>query len=253
MIDLVGSAESFNSNILNLGDIKTPSKTTEVLAVIFDLEGFTKFTGQVDSKLVIPDFLSDFFDWLFDELKILLDVDGTAKTFWAELPFYSKFLGDGVLFLWRIDTAKIMSINNSLNSKDVIELTQEFICNIIGALHDVCISYKLEFVKKCDSKYSDIPQTLRCGVARGDVFSLGNNMDYVGSCINIASRLQKVVGGLSFCVSARGIDAVHFNESYSSTFIKKKVSIRGIGDNEIVYVAKQEFHTLTPEQKILFK
>ena len=37
---------------------------------------------------------------------------------------------------------------------------------------------------------SEPPPVLRCGLARGTVFSVGNRSDFVGSCINMAARLQ---------------------------------------------------------------
>src|SRR5256885_1039224 len=106
-----------NSQILTLGfliigDVKAPSKPIDVLAVMFDLEGFTNFARQVDPQLTVPSFLSDFLEWLFTAIKNQLIISkSTAKhnkltidegkgILWAELPFFSKFMGDGVLFLW---------------------------------------------------------------------------------------------------------------------------------------------------------
>ena len=63
--------DKFNPDLLNIGDLKTPSKDFEVISVIFDLEGFTNFTTQVDPQLTIPNFISDFFNWLFNEIKRL--------------------------------------------------------------------------------------------------------------------------------------------------------------------------------------
>ena len=50
--------DKFNVDLLNIGDLKKPSKLIEVLSIIFDLEGFTNFTKQVDPQLSIPNFIS---------------------------------------------------------------------------------------------------------------------------------------------------------------------------------------------------
>jgi hypothetical protein len=61
--------DKFNPDLLNIGNLKEPSKPIEVLSVVFDLEGFTNFTKQVDPQLSIPNYISDFFNWLFAEVK----------------------------------------------------------------------------------------------------------------------------------------------------------------------------------------
>jgi hypothetical protein len=81
---------------------------------------------------------------------------------------------------------------------------------------------------------------------------VGQNEDYVGSCINIASRLQKL-SLLSFAVSRRGID-LH-KEPFTSVWKKfdlVKTSLRGIGDQELVYALKKELDSLPEEEKALF-
>jgi hypothetical protein len=57
------------------------------------------------------------------------------------------------------------------------------------------------------------------------------------------------MGDLSFAFSARGIDLKAFHPSYSPVFIKKKVSIRGIGDNELIYISREEFEKLPQDLK----
>jgi hypothetical protein len=52
------------------------------------------------------------------------------------------------------------------------------------------------------------------------------------------------LNGLSFAFSARGVDIKVFHPSYTQVFVKKQVSIRGIGDNELIYVSREEFDKL---------
>jgi class 3 adenylate cyclase len=253
---------NFDVRLLNLGDVKVPSKPIDVLAVMFDLEGFTNFARQVDPQLTIPNFLSDFLEWLFTAIKNQLIIsEGLAKykklsleesesILWAELPFYSKFMGDGVLFLWRIDLDKIIGIDPSRPADKLQYEIQEFLCNIIASQYEVCKEYK-SFVKTVETQHVDPPPILRCGIARGTAIPIGNGSDFVGPCINIASRLQKF-NGITFTFSARGIDRAGFSGQFRDVFVKKRASIRGIGEHELVYVLTTEYEALDDELKAKF-
>src|SRR4029077_11901818 len=61
------------------------------------------------------------------------------------------------------------------------------------------------FLSKLRSTMVDPPPVLRCGIARGTVFCVGDGEDYVGSCINMAARLQRLQG-ISFAFNRRGFD-----------------------------------------------
>jgi len=124
--------------------------------------------------------------------------------------------------------------------------------NIIGSLFNITDSYKSEFLSKIEKSVSKPPKVLRCGVSRGQIISVGNGEDYVGSCINMASRLQKI-SLLTFAVSRRGFDfdqdKGHFIDD---EFVLKKYSIRGIGSKELIYIRKDEFDHLPKEEKKKF-
>src|SRR4030065_2165917 len=75
-----------------------------------------------------------------------------------------------------------------------------------------------------------------------------NGMDFVGPCINISTRLQKM-SDLSFAFSARGVDLNVFHPSYHEVFVKKQVAIRGIGDNELIYISREGFDKLPKDLK----
>jgi hypothetical protein len=94
--------DSFNDSILGLGNISHPGAYVQALAAFFDLEGFTSFGNQVDSHLVIPEFLQRYLPWLFKTIAEKFKEGETSDTvtLWGTLPFYAKFLGDGVLFIW---------------------------------------------------------------------------------------------------------------------------------------------------------
>lgn len=228
--------DAFSENILGLGQIDTKSNQVDALSVMFDLEGFTKFCKQIDPQLAVPEFLSKFLTWIFQQIKLELidkEFEEGYKTF-ASLPFMSKFMGDGLLFLW-----------------DTSQLEEGAIADIVVSMREICKNYNKKFVKEIEYSIVDTPQKLRCGIARGFIYSVGNGNDFVGPCINVSARLQKF-NSLSFCFSRRGISPSAMHDSFKDTFLVKKVDIRGIGETELVCVVKEEFEKLSPEEKSKF-
>jgi len=224
--------EQFNESILGLGDIQTKPKKIEALSVIFDLEGFTTFCNQRDPELSVSLFLSKFLKWIFNEIKtvqVFKEFDDSYFLF-ANLPFLSKYLGDGLLLLWNTFGMSDVEINNSIVLMDKIRE-----------------NYVKDFYPNISKKMVDAPPKLRCGIAKGTVFSVGNGNDYVGSCINVSARLQKFYN-FSFCCSLLGIDFSKFVDTTQKVLIQKKVNIRGIGD-EIICILKKEFESLSDEDK----
>lgn len=222
--------DSFNEDILGLGTIDVKSLHVNALSVIFDLEGFTNFCNQIDPQLAVPEYLSEFLKWIFTEIKkeLAYKTHDEGYETWADLPFLSKFLGDGVLFLW--DT----------QSMDEIEIR-----NVVVSMYEICKKYVEDFLPRISKSIISPPTKLRCGIARGAIYSVGNGNDFVGPCINMSSRLQKL-NSLTFCFSRRGINPELFSENYKNLFIVKKVDIRGIGSTELVCVLKSEFKKLSP-------
>ena len=228
--------EAFDESILGLGNIQTKSKQVHALSVLFDLEGFTNFCKQIDPHLTISDYLSEFLKWLFIEIKEVLTNEkyDEGYTTWSDLPFLSKYLGDGVLFLW--DTEKMTDIS---------------IQNVVVSMYDICEKYKSEFLPRISRKIISPPWKLRCGIARGTIYSVGDGNDFVGPCINMSARLQKL-HSLSFSFSRRGIDPDALDEDYKLYFIVKKVDIRGIGAEELVCILKDEYESLSESDKSHF-
>jgi len=229
----------FNVSLLELGDLSQEKESFEGLAVIFDLKGFTSFCDQRDPHLEVPEFLDDFLNWLF--LRITNDSrrgeDGGHVMLWYHLPFFAKFLGDGVLFLW-----------------DVKNLSREAKGNIVSSLYIICNDYEKELLPKIRRKFTKPPPKLRCGIAQGQITPIGNESDFAGLCINLASRLQKLgEGQFSFAFTKKGLDLERgVPEDWHKDFRRIRVQIRGVGKEELVYVLKKEFNKLPkPEKKKL--
>lgn len=229
--------DKFNQDILGLGNIENKSKQINALSVIFDLEGFTEFCKQIDPHLAVPEYLSEFLKWIFYEIRLGTIEKPYEKGYstWADLPFLTKYLGDGILFLW-----------NTENMSD------NAIRNVVVTMNDICINYKERFFPKISKGIISPPPKLRCGIARGIIYSVGDGDDFVGPCINMSSRLQKL-SSLTFSFSRRGIDPNLMGDGYKSRFLIKKVDIRGIGPKELVCVLKDEFNKMQEADKKIFK
>lgn len=230
--------DRFRPSILELGRINRPSTQVNAVAAVFDLTGFTRFCNQPDPHLEVPRYLGQFLDWLFVEIKaqVVVRMHRNYRILYAELPFVAKFLGDGVLFLW--DTEKLDEVG---------------ICNIPSMLLSICSDYATDFYPQIKTTAVNPPKALRCGVARGVICSIGNEKDYVGPCINIASRLQKL-SNLQFCCSCRGFDFDrHSSRRTRRLFIRKRTELRGIGKNELVWVVESQFDNLPTEEKGQFR
>jgi class 3 adenylate cyclase len=228
----------FNPAMLDVGKIDTPSTTLDAIVAVFDLTGFTNFCRQTDPQLVLPSFLSKFLTWLFSEIRkaTVADRVGNDVFLFSSLPFIAKFTGDGVLFIWKTDRQTVTGI-----------------CNIIVACDDICRFYTKTLLPKLGPHYVEPPTKLRCGVARGLICSVGNGTDYVGPCINIASRLANM-SDLSICFNPRGFDLEKsMDKEVRKGYIIKKVRIRGVGDHELVGIRKDELSELRPEDKQRFK
>jgi class 3 adenylate cyclase len=229
--------DAFNSDVLGLGNINSKSIPVNALAAIFDLEGFTKFCKQIDPQLSVPGFLDQFLNWLFKKIKETCIKQELQEGYriYLEPPFLSKFLGDGILFLWDTENKTDTEINN-----------------IVSSCQRVSTHYPDQFLITVKDKYSYAPTALRCGIARGIVYSVGNGEDFVGPCINLASRLQKL-SHLTFAFSRKGFDfETYMPPTRSERYFVKEVQIRGIGDNELVCILKEEYEKLPEEEKKKF-
>ena len=233
-----GIVRRFNPSILNLGDISLPCREKEAVAAVLDLTGFTTFCSQVDSYLAIPRFLNDFLNWFFNSIRDGLSEDtfNNRKEFWADFPMLVKFLGDGVLLIW-----------------DTHRMAEEQICRLVAMLYNICYNYRRVFYPRVSRLVNKPPSSLCCGMARGKVFTVGDSKDFVGHCINNASRLSHLES-LTFCFPHRGFPVREYIPAEElRLFVPKYVSIRGVGDNELVWVIREEFVRLNEKQQSLFR
>lgn len=223
--------DRFNQDVLGLGDLRTPSSPIGAIAAVFDLGGFTRFCNQVDPDLAVPVFMSEFLAWLLTQIRDESKRSETPKALrlYFPLPFFVKYLGDGVLVLWKSH-----------------EIRKAHLYNMVVATHAICRRYE-KFVFAIKKSVGYVPTVLRCGLARGSVYSVGVERDYVGSCINIAARLQKLPG-VTCCFNIRGFECDKWPASFKSGFQVKRVAIRGIGTDELIGIRIEDINSMTPDE-----
>jgi len=231
--------DQFNPSVLGLGDIETESVARPAVAALFDLQGFTIFCSQIEPQLSVAIYLSGFLNWIFSAIRkeTICKEYAAGVSVWHNLPFFTKFMGDGLLVLW-----------------DTTDMSQVGQHNLILSCDNILESYVKQLYPSMRRKVVDVPPVLRCGIAKGTVFSVGNGEDYVGSCINMAARLQKLAA-LRIAFARRGFDP---EERWKETkhmekWVLKKVAIGGIGEHELVYVKKADFEELEPSDKAQFQ
>lgn len=226
----------FDVNVLGLGDVSAPATPTEALAAVFDLSGFTNFCKQIEPHLSVPRYLNSFLTWLMEQLREEMreSNQGSNVVLWSPLPFFVKFLGDGLLVLW-----------------DCGDLNDTGKRNIVLSMFLICLRYKQQFLPSLRSKIVEPPSYLRCGLARGTVFSVGDGQDYVGSCINMATKLQKLPG-ISFCFNRRGFE-LEEPGFFTDEITCREVSVPGIGDHELVCILKSEAKRFSPKERKIFR
>ena len=217
------------------------------LALLYDLEGFSKFFNQPDVQDYVPKFLNHV------SQALSLTLFG-GNSYWMpggkeyppllQAPIHEKFLGDGMLYVW------------TLRRGDA-DFDPAFITDLCNRLWNLKLRFA-ELLKRAadDVPVVDLPSRVRFGLARGTIYELtrarGTQKEYIGFCINLASRLQKYSPGLGFIASARiGLrDEVLTKHGYIKVVATK---IRGFPE-EIVVVDKNEFTKLPePDRTELFR
>lgn len=111
--------------------------------------------------------------------------------------------------------------------------------------------YPDQFLPTIKGKFRYQPDALRCGIARGTIYSIGNGEDYIGPCINLASRLQNV-SSLTFAFSRDGFEyETQMPTRRSERYCIKKVEIKGVGEKNVC-ILKDEYDKLPKNEKKKF-
>jgi len=207
-----------------------------IIVVILDLEGFTNFfdSASVNKNIVVASYVNSFLCWV----NYRLDRE-VNKGRLPERPRLSKFLGDGLLYIWEVEKQR-------LTSRRILDLIN-FFYNLTRGKDCYEEEFLPKFMNKLGQNWScDYPKHLRASISLGHAVKYvqrGRSMDYVSECINIASRLLKINPEVYFMAHA---DVYIGPEMLNQGYVKKKIpNIRGIGKPIVVYIDKEDFTALS--------
>lgn len=213
------------------------SRPKHGIALIYDLEGFSKFFNQPDVQHYVPDFLNQINDAIsrvFSGELNYWDSEDESHIQSLLYPVHEKFLGDGALYIWTPE-AKTATF------------TESFVTLLCNRLWNLKTNFP-EVLRQANEHVPvvDLPPRIRFGMARGTIYELTrtgtSQKEYIGFCVNLASRLQKYCPQLGFIASTR----IKISDSKLLENGYKKVvatQLRGFYD-EIVIVDEEEYLAL---------
>jgi len=216
----------------------TASHPKHGIAMIYDLEGFSRFFNQPDVQDYVPKFLN-----LVSEALSIAIYGG--KAYWLPAsetlsplpiaPVGEKFLGDGAMYIW-------LETNDS-------PLTTSFVATLCNRLWNLKKFFPTLLKEAFDQlPVVDLPTRVRFGIARGTIYELsrkdGLTTEYIGFCLNLASRLQKYCPALDFIASGRiGLSQERLDKHGYLRVVATR--IKGF-PREIVILDKAEWSALDP-------
>jgi class 3 adenylate cyclase len=216
----------------------TASQPRHGFVVVYDLEGFSRFFNQPDVQYYVPGFINHV------SAAISACLYG-GEAYWISQqhgalipPIQEKYLGDGAMYIW-------------LNTKEK-PIDEPFVHRVCNRLWNLKSGF--EQVLKAASDFLpvvDIPRRIRFGLARGTIYELTRQnsaeREYIGFCINLATRLQKYCPELGFIASARiGLPQATLEEFGYVKVIATQ--LKGFTP-EVVFVDKSEWEALGPSSR----
>ena len=210
----------------------TASLPQQGLVLIFDLEGFSNFFAQPDVQDYVPKYLNHI-------IEAISQIIYGGKSYWRDSPenmtplpkpIHWKFLGDGLLVIWKY--------------KDFTNTNLTTLFNRVWNLKTYFA--KVNMLASENVPVIDIPQRIRFGIAAGTIYKLTYQLtkteEYIGYSINLASRLQNYCGDLGFIASAR-VNPPPANIKKNGYIKVIATKIKGF-PREIVIVDKDEYDSL---------
>lgn len=217
------------------------------VALLYDLEGFSRFFSQPDVQDYVPAFLNHV------STAIGVNLFG-GEAYWVQdnaiidpleiEVAHEKFMGDGALYI----------LLPPAGAADFPAGTLQHLCNRLWTFKsrfDVVVNRALEMVPVVE-----VPRKVRFGLSRGSVYELRMQStaasEYIGFSINLASRLQKYCPELGLIASARLMLSDRDIAKHGFTKVVA-TQLRGFQD-EIVLIDRVEYEALPADiRQRLFK
>lgn len=186
----------------------TPKITrTQVVVCFADIRGFTNLVGQAQEEgdEIATGLLCDFFS-IFPKAVLReawdLDHDGPRGEAFKKsvrehiFPSFWKRLGDGMLLVWDFNYVADEQLKSGVKFAilEILGYVQEYFYELVNLIND----------KKL---FNALNVDLGIGLADGEAWKLdfghGGQIDYVGSPLNLAARLQDLARDRGICVHAK--------------------------------------------------
>ena len=207
-----------------------------IVTVVLDLEGFTNFFNKAspNQSIIVASYVNAFLSWL----NYRLDLEGKR----IRKPRLSKFLGDGVLYVWETKEGKTEQIAHDL---------MNFCWNITRGADRYEISFLPQFKRQLGKKWDcEYPKHLRASLATGFAVKYTRRnrpAEYVSECINIAFRLCGIDPELYFIAHS---DLLLDDEIKTAhNYVEKGIKIKGIDKSIAVFIDKDDFDSLTDKSR----
>lgn len=206
-----------------------------VIVAVLDLEGFTNFFSKAspNQNIIIASYISAFLSWL--NFKLDLEEKRIPK------PRLSKFLGDGVLYVWETKEGKRGQI-----ALDLLN----FCWNMTRGGDRYEISFLPKFISQLGHKWPscEYPKHLKAGISTGPAVKYtwrSHPPEYVAESINIATRLCGVHAELYFIAHSDLLldDEIMTTFKYVEKQIKSGV-VKGIDKPLAVFIDEDDFNSL---------
>ena len=220
------------NKVRNLG--YTPSIGVErdnlvrIIVAVLDLEGFTKFfiKAAPNQSIIVASYVNSFLAWLNHRLALQHPP--------IKRPKLSKFLGDGVMYVWEIEEGQTEKM-----AHDVMNLCW----NMTRGTDRYEIQFLSQFIGQLGKKWPcEYPKHLRASVATGSAVKYirrNHPPEYVAECINIATRLCGIHDEVYFIAHS---DLVLDDEiKKAANYIEKWIPVKGIDMGLAVLIDKDDF------------
>lgn len=207
-----------------------------IIAAVLDLEGFTNFFNKAspNQSIIVASYVNGFLSWL----NYRLGLEGKR----LPRPRLSKFLGDGVLYVWETEEGK--------TEQTALDL-MNFCWNITRGADRYEISFLRQFVHQLGKKWRcEYPKHLRASLATGFAVKYtqqNHPAEYVSECINIASRLCGFHSELYFVAHSDLFLADEIKAA--ANYVEKRTNIDGIDNPIAVFIDKDDFDSLTDKSQ----
>ncbi len=223
-----------------------------VIVAVLDLAGFTKFFNKAspNQSIIVASYINAFLSWL----NYRFDLERKEKR--IPKPQLSKFLGDGVLYVWETKEGKTEQIALDL---------MNFCWNMTRGGDRYEIDFLPQFTSQLGNRWDcEYPRHLRASIAPGFAVKYtrrNHPPEYVAESINIATRLCGVHPELYFIahsdllldkeiMTGTGKDWLTFRFYYVEKLIEKGI-VKGIDKPIAVFMDKDNFHSLS--DKTMFR